>query len=134
MKKLELNKGNKPKIYENYDLLKAIERKISEKIRSEFSSEISAIREENELLLLEERTFSENVRDLLLTIDTSTQLKVVTQIGVNGSVLNEYNGKLQRKYKYGDGYFNFISEDRNNDNKPFTIGFSCLQSIEIIGE
>ena len=42
-------------------------------------------------------------------------------------------GHIERNFMHGDGCFNFITPDKL-DGRPFTIGFSCLFSIEIVKE
>lgn len=133
MKKVELNKDIRIKRDENYQVLKNIEDRISAKIRAEFESEVSAIRAENDTLYQKDNEFREEARELLKTITPQTLLKVRTQVGVCSKVIQEYKGHIEKNIKYNDGHFNFISPDKH-DGKPFTIGFSCLQSIEIIDE
>lgn len=133
MKKVELHQDIRIKRDENYQVLKTIEDRISAKIRAEFESEVSAIRAENDTFHKKDNEFREEARELLKTITPQTLLKVRTQVGIGSKVIQEYEGHIEKNIKYNDGTFNFISPDIH-DGKPFTIGFSCLQSIEIIDE
>ncbi len=133
--KAELNKDNRIKCSENYENLRAIEQEISARIRSEYTDETLALRNECDKYVKEEKAFYEEVKNVLLKCDITTKLKVVTQTGKNSTVLNTYVGTLEKNFdRWGGNWFNFISSDRNNDCRPFTIGFSCLQSIEVLEE
>ncbi len=134
MKKITLNKDTRIKRSENYDLLKTIQTNISARIHDEFHNETTAIRTENDNFNNEEKEFFKNVSAFLKDIKTDTKLKIIVQVGPGSSVLHEYNGNIEEipaPYKK-QTYFNFISKDRDNDMRPFTVGFSCLQSIEIL--
>ena len=129
--KTELSKFNRIKRDENYKLINSINTTIKQRIESENNYELQILREENSNLVADEKEFYKEVANLLNSITTKDLVKVVTQVGEGSKILNEYVGHIQHNYKDGS-VFNFISESR--DNKPFTIGFSCLQSIEIINE
>lgn len=132
MNKAELNKDNRIKRDENHEVLNTIEAAIAKRIRAEYSEEIKALRDENENCYAEEKVFRSNVQELLKSVDITTKLKVVTQVGKGSTILNTYVGHLEKKPEFYPTSFNFISPDRDNELRPFTIGFSCLQSIEII--
>jgi formylmethanofuran dehydrogenase subunit E-like metal-binding protein len=133
MRKVELNKDNRIKRYENHETMDKIRQQIAHRINTEFTSECSNLLLENTRNYDLEKQFIKDARELLLTINTDTLLKVTTQVGKNAEILHTYTGHLEKDFSYRSlGTFNFISVDRDNDNKPFTIGFSCLQSIEII--
>lgn len=129
--KAELNQHNRIKRDENYEVLNSIKNRISQKIQAEFDAEIKDIKSENEKYWEEEKVFKEEARQILLKITPQTKLKVSTQVGRGSKIIQTYEGNLERKFEWRDGTFNFISPN-NYDGKPFTIGFSCLQSIEII--
>lgn len=131
MKKLHLPKDNRIKRNENSQLIADIKQKIYERVELEFQNEVSALRNENQAFYTEEKQFFESVKDLLKEVTPETKLKVVTQVGVGSKILNEYTGNLEYKIPYNQTYFNFISPEYN-EGRPFSIGFSCLQSIEII--
>lgn len=130
--KIELNKDNRIKRSENHEIISEINNRISIKIQEEFQLEISSYRAENENLFKEEKDFFKQVQELLKTVTPSTKLKVCTQVGKGSTVLHTYTGHIEKGVGFNPSYFNFISEERDNDLKPFTIGFSCLQSIEVI--
>ena len=129
--KVALNKDVRIKRDENYEVLRSIEQKISDRIRAEFANEISDIKAENEKFHTEDKSFREQAKELLKTITTETLLKVKTQVGKGSTIIQEYTGHIERNFKYNDGTFNFVSPDKY-DGKPFTIGFSCLLSIEVL--
>jgi hypothetical protein len=129
--KAELNAGNRIKRLENYEAMEAIRIEISKRIQLEYSKELKAYTDENEKLYVDEKSFFKEVQIILNSVDVSTKLKVVTQVGKGSTVLNTYEGHIEKKIGYRDTYFNFCCEERY-DGKPFTIGFSCLVSIEIL--
>jgi len=129
--KAELSKDVRIRRNLNYDVLHSIERRISNQIRAEFESEISDIKGENEKFYKEERDFMEQTKKILRKISPQTLVRVRTQVGKNSEVIQEYIGHIQREFKYNDGTFNFISTGEYDD-KPFTIGFSCLLSFEVL--
>jgi hypothetical protein len=131
--KLELPKITRMKRMENYVELAKIEAEISKRIRAEYTDEINALRGENEKLLDEERDFYVSVSSLLKNVDTSTKLKVVTQTGKDSDFFRTYVGHIERRVGVFDKSFDFVSPDAY-EGRPFTIGFSCLQSIEILTE
>jgi hypothetical protein len=131
-KKVILNKDNRIKRSENFESLKKIENEISYRIRSEYSSEKEVLNNEINCLLDEEKQFRKDALELLRTCNEESNLRVSVQVGPNNNILYYYRGHLQRKLGYNDTSFNFISDDRDNDGRPFTIGFSCLQSVEIL--
>lgn len=130
--KAELNKDNRIKRMENYEAMDSIRKEIAARIQLELGKELSAYTEENEKSVKEEKEFYKEVSKILRDSDVGTRLKVVTQVGKGSTILNEYVGNLAYKPEYSATHFNFISEQRDNDGKPFTIGFSCLQSIEVL--
>ena len=131
MKKVELHQDIRIKRDENYEVLRSIEERISAQIRAEFQAEVSDMKTENDNFHKQDKEFREQAKELLKTITPQTLLKVKTQVGRGSTVIQEYEGRIERNFKYNDGTFNFISPDKY-DGKPFTIGFSCLQSIEVI--
>lgn len=131
MKKIELHKDNRIKRIENYVVLKSIENKISEKIRKEFEGETLDIRLENDTLFKQEKEFINQAKEFLTKITPQTSLRVKTQVGKDSDVIQQYEGHIEKTFRMYDSTLNFICKDFL-DGKPFTIGFSCLQSIEII--
>ena len=131
MKKVELHQDIRIKRDENYEVLRSIEQRISERIRSEFQAEVSDMKAENENFHKQDKEFVEQAKELLKTITPETLLRVKTQVGRGSTIIQEYEGHIQRNFKYNDGSFNFISPGKY-DGRPFTIGFSCLLSIEVI--
>lgn len=130
--KIQLSKNVRIKRDYNYKLLAAktaSKYKMSNRVND---SELSALRDENSNLHMEDKAFREEAKKLLRTITPDTPLKVKTQIGKDSTIIHEYNGHIEKKFGYNDGHFNFISPDRDNECKPFTIGLSCLLSIEVI--
>lgn len=134
MKKAELNKDNRIKRSENHHVMESISNTISAKIKKEYEEEVSAYHEENEKYYKDEKEFFIHVNEVLKkVIPKETKVKVITQVGPGSTILDQYVGTIEKLDKYGYvKWFNFISEDRDNDMKPFTIGLSCLQSIEIL--
>jgi hypothetical protein len=130
--KAELNKDNRIKRMENYEAMDSIRKEIAAKIQLELGKELSAYTEENKKSVKEEKEFFTEVSKILRNSDVCTKLKVVTQVGKGSTILNEYVGNLAYKPEYSATHFNFISEQRDNGGNPFTIGFSCLQSIEVL--
>jgi len=130
--KAELNKDNRIKRSENYEAMEAIRTEIAKRIQLEYAKELKAYSDEIEKSVEDQRDFYKDVTNILNNVTTETNLRVVTQVGHNSTVLNTYEGHIEKKISYGQSHFNFISEQRDNGGKPFTIGFSCLQSIEII--
>lgn len=129
--KAELSKDVRIKRDLNYEVLRSIESRISAQIRAEFESEVSAIRGENEKFHKEDKDFREQAKEILRKITPETLVKVKTQVGKGSEVVQRYTGHIERDFKYSDGTFNFISPGKY-DGKPFTIGFSCLLSIEVL--
>jgi hypothetical protein len=132
--KASLNKDNRIKRDENYAQLKSIRNTITTRINLEYNSELKSLGLENEKLLKSEYEFYDSVWEILNSITKETKVKVGTQVGPGSSILNEYIGTVDNIPLVWNGqkYFDFISKDRDNDEKPFTIGFSCLRSIEVI--
>lgn len=140
MKKIILNKENRIKRNENYETLDKIRNEITKRINAEYKPEIKAIQDENEMLINEEKTFRANVQNLLKELYDDKKLydtvfKVTTQTGKDNERIREYTGRIQNPQKYvyypSEGCFNFICPEYN-DEKPFTIGLSCLMGIEVI--
>jgi len=129
--KAEQSKYTRIKINENYEVLRSIEQEISNRIKLEFASEIQGLKAENDLLYKEEKAFIDQAKEILKRANTTTLLKVKTQTGKNSELIREYTGTIQSEFNCYDSIFNFISPN-NYDGKPFSIGFSCLLSIEII--
>ncbi len=130
-RRAELSKNIRIKRDENYEILRLIEQRVSDRIRAEFANEISDIQLENKKNLEEEKLFREQAKEILKTATTETLLKVETQVGKGSTVIQEYTGRIDKQFKYNDGTFNFICSDKY-EGKPFTIGFSCLLSIEVL--
>jgi hypothetical protein len=127
--KSELRKEVRIKKDENNILLENIKYEIRERVEEEYNSETQAIREENDKLRQEEKEFISNAKYILASASPMDLLQVKTQVGRGSTVIHEYTGSLEYKYKNGDGVFNFVDLSYNN-GKPFTIGFSCLLSVE----
>lgn len=129
-----LNKDNRIKRDENFAQLKSIRSTIANRINMEYNSELKSIGLENEYLLKEEYAFYDSVWEILNAINKETKLKVSTQVGSGSLILHEYIGTVANLPLVWSGqkYFDFISKDRDNDERPFTIGFSCLRAIEVI--
>lgn len=131
MKKAELNKDVRIKCIENYEEMENIRKKISARIQKEYADEIKAYNEENERFYAEEKVFYKEVEAILKSLDLNAKLRVVTQVGKGSTVLNTYEGHIDKHLGYGNTHFEFCSEQKNG-GRPFTIGFSCLQSIEVL--
>ena len=116
---------------ENYIILKNIEDGIRERVRKEYESETKALREENSTLTQTEKEFRKEANDILSFVSSEATLKVETQVGPGSTIVREHIGHLAKPFRPGDGYFDMRAMDYN-DGKPFTIGFSCLMSIEVI--
>lgn len=129
--KAELNKDNRIKRSENSEVIDAIRLEISKRIQKEFAKELKVYNDENEKFYADEKAFFKEVETILKSVDVTTKLRVVTQVGKGSTMLNAHEGHIEKKLGYGDTHFNFCCEERY-DGKPFTIGFSCLQSIEIL--
>jgi len=127
-----LNKDNRIKRDENYGLMSSIRTIIANRIRDEYNSELSALATEQDKLLKTEFAFYDSVWEILKTITPTTKVKIITQVGPGSSISNEHIGTVTDfpLVWSGQKHFNFISH--NLDNEKRTIGFSCLQSIEII--
>ena len=117
---------------ENHESMEKIRKDIAARINKEFNAETRALREENERSYDEEKEFVKQVQELLKSITPATPLRVVTQVGPGSTILNTYTGHIEKDPGFMPKWFNFVSPERNN--KPFTIGFSCLQSIEILDD
>jgi len=131
--KIELSQNNRIKRHENYAQLDAIESVIRERIRSEYTEEIKQLRNENDKSFEEEKEFILSVKQFLPGLSPSDKLKVTTQVGRNSDIIRTYTGHIEKRIPFNQSYFNFVSPDYI-DGKPFTIGLSCLQSIEILTE
>ena len=129
--KAKLHKGVRVKRDENYTLLQTIEREIRERIQTEYNSQTTALRLENDALRAEEKNFIKDAQFTLSTIRVFDKIKVETQVGPGSSIVKEYVGHLEHPYKQGDGVFNMIDK-KYYDGKPFSIGMSCLLSIETL--
>lgn len=130
--KVEISKNARIKRDENYEVLRSLEQEISNRIRAEFANEVQGIKKENENYHEMEKSFREQAKELLKNVTPETLLRVKTQVGHNSTIINEYTGHIERKFNwYKDGTFDFISPDKY-EGKPFTIGLSCLLSIEIL--
>lgn len=132
MKTVSLDQFNRIKRMENHEAAEKIRITISNRINKEYNQETRALRDENENLYAEEKVFNKQVQELLNGITPATPLRVITQVGPGDKIFNTYTGHLQKDPGFMPTYFNFVSPERNN--KPFTIGFSCLQSIEILDD
>ena len=130
MEKVALNKDVRIKRDENYVVLTNIENQIRNEVRKRFADETKVLREETDSFVKEEKEFHRKAQEMLRGLTPNDKLKVCTQVGKGSSVINEYVGYIEKNIKYSDTWFNFISDDRMNDGRPFTIGFSCLLSIE----
>jgi len=126
--KAEISKFNRIKRDENYEVMESIKRTIADRINTEYNEQLTGMREENSNLFAEEKAFYPKAFEILSKCTKDTNVKIVTQVGKGSVVLNEYVGHVYRIHN--KTLFDFISESR--DNKPFTVGFSCLQSIEIM--
>ena len=113
----------------NYDILKGIETEIKMRVQDEYLEQTTAIRKENEDLLVTEKQFYAEAEAVLKSLYPTDQIKVETQVGPGGNIVNTYVGHLEYPYSNGRKMFNMISTDKL-DGRPFTIGFSCLLSIE----
>lgn len=129
--KVELSKSVRIKKDENYEALQSIEREISNRIKAEYQNEVSALKSENERLHTEDKAFREQAKKFLRNVTPATLLKVQTQVGRGSTIIQEYTGYIEKPFGYSDGTFNFCSPD-NYDGRPFTIGLSCLLSIETV--
>lgn len=129
IKKVSMSKDNRIKLRQNYEALDSIKREITKRVEQEYSVELKALEEENKYFRDEEVRLKKDAKDFLLSVNAKTKLKVCVQVGEGGRIINEYVGTLQRDFTRYDTYFNFI-DPTYLDGKPFTIGFSCLLSIE----
>jgi len=127
--KVEMSKDVRTTKNANYEILSNIEREIKSRIQDEFLSETTAIRKENENLVAHEKMFYGIADELLCTLQPTDEIKIESQVGPGGSIVNTYVGHLEFPYRKGDKMFNMVSPDKL-DGKPFTVGFSCLLSIE----
>jgi len=131
--KIGINKDVRIKRDENFKSLRKIEENIRHRIYEEYMTETKAIWEENEKFLTEDKAFRKQAEKLLSKLPFRASLKVTTQIGENNSILETYKGYLERPYLPLSGYLDFVCQEKLN-GKPFTISFSCLQSIEVSEE
>lgn len=129
--KAELNEFTRTKKYQNYEVIQSINDTIAERIKAEYNAELTALKEENETLRKEEKAFEEEARKVLMAITPQTKIRIKTQVGKNGTIVNTYEGHIEYKLGYGFGVFNMVCATRY-DGKPFTIGMSCLVSIEVL--
>ena len=113
----------------NYEILRKIETEIKMRVQNEYLAETDALRKENEDLLTTEKQFYDEAEAVLNSLKYGEQIRVETQVGPGGSIVNTYVGHIESPYRNGRKMFNMISDDKLN-GKPFTIGFSCLLSIE----
>ena len=127
-----LNKDNRIKRDENSEQLQAIEQEIAQRIRAEYKSELLALRTENTDLFSLEKIFRTEAQEILSKLTTHSVVIVKTQTGKGSTRINEYKGSIQKEVTKYETWFNFISKDRDNDERPFTIGLSCLLSIDVI--
>lgn len=116
---------------EHYNALSNIKQIVENRVRAEFANETSAIRGEIESLLSLERDFKSLVESTLTGIDKTQMIRIETQVGPGSTIVNTYDGYLEKQYLKGTGYFNFICADKNS-SKPFTVGLSCLLSVETL--
>lgn len=133
MQKIELNKENRMQRRTNSELMSSIKTQIQERVDAEFAKEAKGLTEANETLYNEEKEFKKQVQELFKSITPNvTKLKIKTQTGPNGGeVISEYNGLITKFYSnYNCDLFDFMAEERGS----FSVGISCLQSIEIIEE
>lgn len=132
MKKVELNKDVRIKRDENYEVIENIRKVIAWRINAEYRSEIYGIQDEIDGFIKAERQFYQDCKDFFKNVTIADKLKVVVQVGKGSKELFEYTGFLEKPLRFNDTLFNFISKERDNDLKPFTIAFSCLQSVELL--
>lgn len=128
--KAKINSEVRVKKWKNYEQLDMLKDEIKKRIEAEYCSEIKALEVENRLLYAQEVVFKNIAKSVLKNLKPDTQIKVITQTGKNQSVLVEHVGTIEKPYD-GGSYFNMI-DDGYNGGKPFTIGFSCLQLIQIL--
>jgi hypothetical protein len=128
--KASLSKDVRIKKDENYSLLTDIQREIQARVQAEYQSQTKALHVENDGFRELEKAFIEQAKYILVKlIPQHTPIKVTVQVGKGSTILRDHEGTIQKPFYMSDGYFNMI-DPTYNDGKPFTIGFSCLQSIE----
>ena len=124
--RIEISKDVRIKIRENFLAIEGIEKRISARIRAEFQPEIDSLRAEAKALHEQDREFGKNAMEFIKANQVSKK-RIVTQTGPNGGdILREHVGHV---VSFDRHTFNFSSPDFL-DGKEFTVGYSCLQSIE----
>jgi len=124
-----LNPFVRQKYSENFEEIAKIREKIKIEIDEKVAGEIKLYREENDRLIKEEKEFKSLAASVMKdAFNTKSRVIVSSQTGRNGSTIREYRGYITKMY---DDYAFDLSAENYNDGKPFTIGLSCLQSIEI---
>lgn len=131
MNSATLNVDSRIKRSENYILLKTIENEISSRIREEYSNETRALRKENDVLHNQELEFKKVACEVLKKAEVDSKIRVVVQVGVGSLTLQTYEGYLTQKFTGFNTWFD-MSDKNRFDGKPFTIGLSCLQYVEIL--
>jgi hypothetical protein len=128
---VKLDKEIRIRKYLNYSAMDDLRKEITHKVEAEYSEQIKDYKSENVKLLTEEREFMLNARRFLLTCDKKTKLGIMTQVGPGGSVIQYYEGYLEKKMDRNLTAFNFCCPSERG-GAPFTVGMSCLMSVEKI--
>lgn len=131
--KVELSKEVRIKRDQNHTVLRCIEERIIDFFEDDDEKVLSilSLKDENHKLYKIELEFRKEALKLLRNITPNTQIKIKTQVGKGSTLIQEYTGHIEKNVGHNDSMFNFISPDRNGGN-PFSIGLSCLLSIEVL--
>ncbi len=97
--------------------------------------ELNEIRKQMDELYATEREFRQEASNLLKTLKQGDVVNIAVQVGPNGSeIIHRYeNAEIESVsvINFSVNTFN-VSVKEINEGKPFTIGLSCLLSIEKI--
>lgn len=133
---LQIDKNIRIRARELSDIIQEEERKVSRRIRKESEPLTKALREERESLWKIEKDFRESFNKLFKekTIVVGTEIVVEVQVGPNGGeIIRSHKGKVMKIYNHSDVCFDLSDPDFIN-GKKFTIGGSCVKSIQVINE
>ena len=104
-------------------------------IEKQYQLESKKLRNERDKISEAEMQFIDEISQLFKDkVTVGTRIKVTTQVGPNGgTILNTYTGKVTKIYNHSKPCFD-LSDSSYMNGKEFTIGSSCIQSIELINQ
>ena len=133
MKKISIKPELKQRIREIDNSVDQVRKEISLRIQKEYTETVKAFSNEREDLFQEQLNFIKSISEMFRNdiIKVGTKIKVTTQTGPNGGdVLTDYEGTVEHIYDKYKPCFD-LSDKNYYEGRKFTIGSSCIQSIEV---